>query len=156
MKIISMLGHESKRIRADTRLTLRPCWQWSTRNSRRQDQIERLRADVNKLMEARDGTGFSVTLAWGDRVRLSKQGLEAFKNQNRWISAGWIGASAAARSAASPSAMRPMCFGTAGEARRSFSSKRFRDPRHRASDSDGPQATACSVGDIAAVASWLM
>ena len=68
-----------------------------------QDQIERLRADVNKLMEARDGTGFSVTLAWGDRVRLSKQGLEAFKNQNRWISAGWIGASAAARSAASPS-----------------------------------------------------
>jgi hypothetical protein len=78
MKIISMFGHESKRIRADTRLTLRPCWRWSTRNSRRQDQIERLRADVNKLMEARDGTGFSV--AWGDRGRLSKQGLEAFKN----------------------------------------------------------------------------
>ena len=46
-----------------------------------------------------------------------------------------------------------MCFGTAGEARRSCrsrSSKRFRDPHHRASDSDGPQATACSVGDIAA------
>jgi hypothetical protein len=37
-----------------------------------------------------------------------------------------------------------------------ISSKRFRYPRHRASDSDGPQATACSVGDIAAAASWLM
>ena len=129
-----------------------------------QDQIERLRADMNKLMEARDGTVLSVThrkrsSRGVDRVRLSKQGLEGFKKQNRWISAGWIGASAAARSAASPSAMRPMCFGTAGEARRSCrsrSSKRFRDPRHRASDSDGPQATACSVGDIAAAASWLM
>jgi hypothetical protein len=30
------------------------------------------------------------------------------------------------------------------------------NPRHRASDSDEPQATACSVGDIAAAASWLM
>src|SRR5258705_3579916 len=35
MKIISMLRHESKRIRADTRLTLRPCWRWSRKNSRR-------------------------------------------------------------------------------------------------------------------------
>jgi hypothetical protein len=76
-----------------------------------QDQIERLRADVNKLTEARDGTVLSVThrkrsSRGVDRVRLSKQGLEGFKKQNRWISAGWIGASAAARSAASPSAMR--------------------------------------------------
>ena len=94
-----------------------------------QDQIERLRADMNKLMEARHGTVLSVThrkrsSRGVDRVRLSKQGLEGFKKQNRWISAGWIGASAAAWSAASPSAMRPMCFGTAGEARRSCRSPR--------------------------------
>ena len=67
-----------------------------------QDQIERLQADVNKLMKARDGTVFSVTRRKRrsrgvDRVRQSKQGLEGFKKQNRWISAGWIGASAAAR-----------------------------------------------------------
>lgn len=85
MKIISMLGHESKRIRADTRLTLRPCWRWFEEElAPLQDQIERLRVDVNKLMEARDGTVLSVTenstrshinLSWIERAEYPHQML---------------------------------------------------------------------------------
>lgn len=59
MKIISMLGHESKRIRAADIATVLAVVEEEL--APLQDQIERLRADVNKLMEARDGTVLSVT-----------------------------------------------------------------------------------------------
>ena len=95
MKIISMLGHDSKRIRADNEADIATVLAVVEEElAPLQDQIERLRADMNKLMEARDGTVLSVThrkrsSRGVDRVRLSKQGLEGFKKQNRWISAGW-------------------------------------------------------------------